>query len=412
MTIDKDNLDADNKASTEQDDIHSTEINSTASSKPEVEITEPKPQQKPKSSFTKKVAVVAVIAIAAIVYQFSGDDEPSQEELARLAKIEAIANFDERLLSCNDVRTAKPSEAFDTCLSLAKEGQKTAKLRMIWAYSRAGEHQDWQAVFNWLKSLRTRDKGSEFLMYAIMHLLSNDEALKKQGEKGINDLVTKNFAPAKVFMASIYALGENQLPPANNALWLLEKAHQNDPGAIDVSRIALLYANNFLGTNSVEKASELLERTAQKRYPINANNIAWFLSTIDENPFSTPKLALDLALSVIENEEHANNPIYVDTLAAAYAVNDMYEEAVLTQQNAIELLADSNLSEERIRYETEQFEKRLSLYKNQEPLVEETLLVEKEAFFRELKTSVIEYIFRAYLVRVNAPTLEANVGSQ
>ncbi len=363
--------------------------------------------EKQTAMFGWKLAGLVIIVVLTLIYTTVGRNP--QADFKELAAQDAIASFDERLLSCNAVTSAEPTDAFAICLAAAEDGQALAKRRMIWAYSRANQYQDWQAVFNWLKAIQERDKPTQLLLYTILHIMGDEPAQKKEGEEGINQLVTRNYAPANILMASIYALKQNQLPPNNNTLWLLERAYQQSPNSIDPASLALIYANGFAGQQDIDKARALLIEAANVSYPISTNNIAWFLSTLDDNPFTSPSYALELALKVVENSENAGNHIYIDTLAAAYAANKNFALAVQTQEQAISLIGNVNINESIKEREIEAYTLRLKTYKEGKSLVETTLQVDKDIFFKRLKTSTVDYLFRNFFIRVNSPISESEV---
>ncbi len=108
-----------------------------------------------------------------------------------------------------------------------------------------------------------------------------------------------------------------------------------------------------------------------------ANNIAWEYATCPLNNFRDGEKALSLALGVVGNDDY-DNFAHLDTLAAAYAETDDFENAIKTQRKALGML-DKKKSAELF----EDFLKRLKIYKSnekwREPLKSERLLMEKES---------------------------------
>jgi len=355
---------------------------------------------KPKTNmFAWKIGVIICIAAIAVVYSTIEIKVTNTAEAPNPVPIE----IDERLLACNKVMSSEPTDDFNTCLSAAQDGEVLAMKRVIWAYARASEFQNWSEVFNWLKALPRKDENTQLLMYTIVHFMASSDDIKKDSEKGITRLVAKNYAPANVILASIYALEENLLPPTSNAQWLLERDANAQANAITPSQLALAYANGLVGNVDIEKASNYLKQVAQRNYPINTNNIAWFLSTLDNNPFTSNEYALSLAKQVTDDPDNAQNPVYIDTLAASLAANGMFEEATQAQQQALDLLSQSSLSERVKAASKPQFESRLALYSKGEVLVEETLKVDKTVFFSQLKTRTVDLLFRDFYVIVDEP---------
>lgn len=364
--------------------------------------TELPTKQKP-NLFGWKIVAIVFIGVIALVYTTvdievtnTVDDVP----------VQAIV-VDERLFACNNVVSGELTEDFSTCLSAAEDGETLAIKRIIWGYSRSGEFQNWKAVFSWLKAMPRKDENTRLLMYAIVHFMASSDELKKDSEEGISRLVAKNYPPANVLLASIYALDENVLPPTSNAQWLLERESNEEANVITPSQLAVVYANGFVGKSDLEKATDYLKQLAQRNFPVNTNNIAWFLSTLDENPFTTQEYALSLAKQVTDDPEHSQNPIYVDTLAASLAASGMFDEALVAQERAIVLLSESEFNQGFIDARKLEFESRLSLYKSGEALIEESVAVDKKEFFNKIKSRIVDYLFRDFYVLADEPSPSA-----
>jgi hypothetical protein len=352
--------------------------------------------------FGWKLTGLGIVTLLAVLYAIVDIDRPNATTDAEIARINS---FDPRLLSCNDVITSEPSPAYDTCLSAAQEGQVLAIKRIIWAYSRKSDYQDLGKVFEWLRQLPYKDSATQLLMYSLVHLNAESDKLRKDSELGISRLVAKNYAPANVVLASIYALNENIIPPSSNTLWLLNRAHKKDPVILEPSILALIHANGFVSDINIAAGTNLLKKSAELDFPMAANNIAWFLATLDNNPFTSGEYALSIAQRVVDDPIYGQNPIYVDTLAATFAANNMFEQASKTQQQAIEMLARSNLSESVLNTTQIEYEERLSLYLQNEVLVEENLFVDKSTFFKKIRNRVLEYVLREFFITVEAPVL-------
>ncbi len=361
-----------------------------------------------KSRFGWKIGGVLIVGVIALFYTLTSEEDTPQATPAELRLAKAIAAFDPRLLSCNEVTNAEPTDAFNTCAEVAKEGFVNARHRLIWAYSRADEHQNWQEVFGLLKSLPTSDKNAQLLQHALMHLMGDSDELKLEGEEGIKRLVHKNYAPANVILASIYALGQNQRPPSSNILWLLRKAALSDPTVMDPTTLSLIYANQINGQGTIEQGAELLKESADDFFPVVTNNVAWFLATIDENPFHPTDYAVKLASAVVNNEGNENNPIYIDTLAAAYARNGEQAKAIETQEKALTAITSFDWSDATKQRVTAQYENHLAMYKAGNTLVEYELNISLPKVFNELKMSALDGLFRQYLRKITDPSTLKN----
>lgn len=96
--------------------------------------------------------------------------------------------------------------------------------------------------------------------------------------------------------------------------------------------------------------------------PAAQNDLAWLLATCEDSSIRNGERAVKLALEACSAHEY-RKPDYVDTLAAAYASLGNFEKAIETAQTAIALF-------EKEEYRSEST-KRLELYKNDKPYIEE-----------------------------------------
>ncbi len=89
-----------------------------------------------------------------------------------------------------------------------------------------------------------------------------------------------------------------------------------------------------------------------------ANNLAWILATSDQDDFRNPQEAISLAERVCQSSR-SSNPGHLDTLAAAYAAAERFEDACVTAQMAIDLAKKAGNQEQAAA-----IAKRLELYQN------------------------------------------------
>ena len=98
--------------------------------------------------------------------------------------------------------------------------------------------------------------------------------------------------------------------------------------------------------------------------PNNANilnNLAWLLATSDDMSFRNPDRAIELAKRACELTGY-EDPYKLDTLAAAYAAADRFDEAVMTAQQAVNNAKDSDKEEI-----VSEIQNRLGLYQKGQP---------------------------------------------
>lgn len=81
-------------------------------------------------------------------------------------------------------------------------------------------------------------------------------------------------------------------------------------------------------------------------YKTVCNNLAWTYATCDDPSLYNPPRALELALKAIKLDKNAS---CLDTLAVAYAANGNFEQAIKTQQQAIELTENQQYKEAWLR---------------------------------------------------------------
>jgi TPR repeat protein len=378
-----------------QGDAHQAQVNRGAA-----------PQQRIKTGRLVLIILAAVLLLALI---FNGFIKSNQPSTTVQLPTETQTLWDKRLLSCNKVFNAKPSDEFELCLQLAKDGNIDALKRVVWAYSRAGDYLDWRKVFDGLKVLSRTDRDAQLLLFALMKFISNDEKLKLQGETGIKRLANRNFAAANILLATLYALNENTIAQTSNIMWLLERAYSASPDVITPIDLAVIYANGLVSAKDIPKASLVLKEAANTYYPNGTNNVAWFLATLDDNPFAEPELALSYAKKVVEHPEYGLRHTYVDTLAATYAAAGYFDKAAQTQQQAIELIDSLGWPDARKEKEKLDFATRLALYEDQQSLTEYTLKVESSAFFIRLREGLVNRLINSLFMTIEEPPLPADL---
>lgn len=100
-------------------------------------------------------------------------------------------------------------------------------------------------------------------------------------------------------------------------------------------------------------------RAAEEGHEYAANNIAWILATARDAEFRNGEEALRLAQKSLAS---GDDPVVIDTLAAAYAEVGQFEEAVAEQKRAIDMARAAGALDVVADRET-----RLDLYLNRQP---------------------------------------------
>jgi membrane associated rhomboid family serine protease len=80
-------------------------------------------------------------------------------------------------------------------------------------------------------------------------------------------------------------------------------------------------------------------KAADHGSPDILNNVAWAMATSSDPGIRNPSAALDYAQRAVKAEKDKPRPHILDTLAAAYYVNEQYENAVKTEKQAIASVA-------------------------------------------------------------------------
>jgi tetratricopeptide (TPR) repeat protein len=171
---------------------------------------------------------------------------------------------------------------------------------------------------------------------------------------------------------------EEALKNTKDAVAILEKLVEDYPdlpeyyGQLGEAYIEL---GKLLGeSRQLEQAEDTYKKAvaistkAIELEPDNAeflNNFAWTLATSSAVEIRDSAQAIESANRACEITEW-QNPMYIDTLAAAYAEAGDFDAAVKWQKKAIELLSDEIRDDVRSDCES-----RLRLYENDEPYHQE-----------------------------------------
>jgi TPR repeat protein len=148
--------------------------------------------------------------------------------------------------------------------------------------------------------------------------------------------------------------------------WLTTSAENGNP--LCQYYLGLFYFQGKDVQQDFRKGVYWLEKAVEKDEPQAMNTLAWYLATCKENKFHNGKKAVELASRAISIEEAKWN--YHDTLAAAYARDGRFKEAVLAEEHAIALLNKQEDFRGRER-RTSDAQKRLNLYRNGHPYTQE-----------------------------------------
>ena len=125
----------------------------------------------------------------------------------------------------------------------------------------------------------------------------------------------------------------------------------------------------FWAEKSYADAIRVGRRAADQGNAWAQNNVAWALATCEAAEFRDGKLAVSYALKAVEQEPR--NYAFVRTLAAAYARNGQFDEAVAAQKKAIDLFPEDRLFSGEMREQLRADNpKKLNLYQNHQAFVD------------------------------------------
>ncbi|MBD3653037.1 tetratricopeptide repeat protein [Kangiella sp.] len=119
------------------------------------------------------------------------------------------------------------------------------------------------------------------------------------------------------------------------------------------------------GRKSYNEAVYWYQQAAEQGSYQAMNNLAWLKVVSQGSELFDPEQGLELSLRVIK--KYPENHGYLDTLAAAYAANQQFEQAVATQLKVIELASHDDC--EKCDKLVDYYQGRLQLYLNKKPVV-------------------------------------------
>ncbi|WP_423213377.1 sel1 repeat family protein [Shewanella maritima] len=174
------------------------------------------------------------------------------------------------------------------------------------------------------------------------------------GNEWLNKAALQNHPKAQQTLADLSY--EGKIYPRDLAeakKWYAILAEQGNKWAN--FRLGFIYS---AGGDGVERnCGKAMEQFSAVGDDVSLGNVAWILATCPEAEYRDGERAVDLSLKLLESNQ--NDPTILDNLAAAYAEQGAFEQAVTTQQKAIDALKQNpelaNIDE---------FQSRLEQYRN------------------------------------------------
>lgn len=326
--------------------------------------------------------------LAALVWIIAaGCEDPTPPEQVALPPPEPY--WSEELNVCNSVQQPDASEQYQSCVTLAEQGRVYAQMRLAWLYFSTRQEQHLQDAYNWLKPAGQYDDSAKLISQILLFVYGTTEAEQSRGYQGIQQLVDRGFAPAEAYMATVYFLDENIEPKTQDPNWLINKAFAKANSLVRAEDLALINMRGFGAKENKPKAKSILLESA-KAFPVGTNNVAWMAATYGGPPLFEPDYAVKLAESVIADDRYAENYMYVDTLAAAYAANRQFDAAVETQTRALSLFRQQAAvtANQLENTEVDELQERLALYQAGKKAVYSPLQSEPKAFFEKIQAYI------------------------
>jgi tetratricopeptide (TPR) repeat protein len=203
------------------------------------------------------------------------------------------------------------------------------------------ERGQWDEALSYFQRALAVRSSSEHRHYSLSLALINDNVGEVLAHQGRLDDAAGSFRQAIELRPDF--------PDAHYNLGVLLLQKGDNDGAISQLQTALSIQPNDSGTNTT-LANALVQkgllREAADHYQkalalepesqLALNNLAWLLAAGPNDSLRDGARATDLALK-LDRVTQQNNPLYVRTLAAAYAEAGEFEKAVETGQKASEL---------------------------------------------------------------------------
>ncbi|WMS86928.1 tetratricopeptide repeat protein [Pleionea litopenaei] len=134
--------------------------------------------------------------------------------------------------------------------------------------------------------------------------------------------------------------------PEVSLQWLKLAAREGDIDAEFFIGVLFMGSKDFKADQA--SAINWFKKAASSGHKMAINNLAWIYSTSTNKSLRNGHLAVDIILPVLKDKP--DSPVFLDTLAAAYAEDEQFELAVDTQQKAIEKLSEKTSEEVRAGY--------------------------------------------------------------
>lgn len=256
---------------------------------------------------------------------------------------------------------------FSDCKSIAESNDDKAEMLFGLAniYSRNFET-DPDAAIHWLT--RAAEQLNPRAMYLLGALYGedieiDDEIIKSADFESARYWLEKaaraGETHAYTHLASLYVLRDRKYEDLRKSReGLILAANMEQPDAY--LGMALFELSGYVSEIDYGLARRWLDLYATTSVPDGSNEAAWLLATSDNASFRDARQASDYIQLLLQDPEHPDLFMYLDTVAAVHAANGNFEDAVSFQKQAINLLQkqDDRIYEDNI----EDYRRRLSAF--------------------------------------------------
>lgn len=291
-------------------------------------------------------------------YHENGQPEKAIEWLNKLPKptSDSIPVVKAKLFCALDMNDKQL--ALDMSLKLLNEDPQNNGIRVLRARLYLSDNKYDEALDEIGMAMFFDENSNELQMMKALILCQKDKVNFADARKAIEKLMNDKDADVKALqIASGVALTmkdpELALRISENILKL------DDKNESVLCQIPSLY----IALKQYDKAVEAYEKSV-KLFPENPtalNNYSWFLSTTTQDAYRDGKKALELGLKAAEASNY-ERAFILSTLAAAYAENGDFENALKFIQKALEINKDDSI--------TESIKNEMESYKQNKPVRE------------------------------------------
>ena len=148
--------------------------------------------------------------------------------------------------------------------------------------------------------------------------------------------------------------GRDEPPAAEVGIERLREALRREPGDVEGWKLlAEFYEDLGREVDALAALEKGLE--ADPRDPGALNNLGWLCATAQDPSVRNSGKALAYAENAVE-ASHTRDPAILDTLAEAHYVNENFDQAISTAQEAIELAPEGDAIRRHLRHQVKKFQ--------------------------------------------------------